>query len=58
MLDNVKNEDVAADEQISDEQLKEVSGGVDFEKLRQENLDKSKSDSKLEELRRDNLEKS
>ncbi|HZG40426.1 MAG TPA: hypothetical protein VEZ50_17250 [Nodosilinea sp.] len=43
------------DDSLSDEQLKEVSGGVDFEQLRQENLDKDAS--RLDEIRRDNLEK-
>ncbi len=43
------------DESLSDEQLKEVSGGVDFDQLRQENLDKDAS--RLDDIRRENLEK-
>lgn len=43
------------DDALSDEQLKEVSGGVDFERLRQENLEKDAS--RLDEIRRENLEK-
>lgn len=44
------------DESLSDDQLKEVSGGVDFDQLRRENLDKDAS--RLDEIRRENLEKS
>lgn len=51
--DNVKA--ATEDDSLSDEQLKEVSGGVDFERLRLENLDKDAS--RLDEIRRDNLEK-
>lgn len=43
------------DEQLSDEQLKEVSGGVNFDQLRRENLDKDASN--LDEIRRENLDK-
>ncbi|MBD1873444.1 hypothetical protein H6F75_08125 [Nodosilinea sp. FACHB-131] len=43
------------DDSLSDEQLKEVSGGVDFDRLREENLDKDAS--RLDEIRRENLEK-
>ncbi len=43
------------DESLSGEQLKEVSGGVDFEQLRRENLDKDAS--RLDDIRRKNLEK-
>jgi hypothetical protein len=44
------------DEALSDDQLKDVSGGVDFNQLRRENLDKDAS--RLDEIRRENLEKS
>jgi hypothetical protein len=46
---------VVEDESLSDDQLKEVAGGVDFDQLRQENLDKDAS--RLDEIRRENLEK-
>lgn len=46
---------IQVDEQLSDEQLKDVSGGVNFDQLRQENLDKDASG--LDEIRRENLEK-
>ncbi len=42
-------------EQVSDEQLQDVAGGVDFDKLRRENRDKSAVD--FDELRRDNRDK-
>jgi Mg/Co/Ni transporter MgtE len=44
--------------EVSDElrdQLEEVAGGVDFNQLRRENLDKDAS--RLDEIRRENLEK-
>ncbi|PSN12025.1 hypothetical protein C7293_21945 [filamentous cyanobacterium CCT1] len=53
MLEDTKV--VAEDESLSDDQLKEVAGGVDFDQLRQENLDKDAS--RLDEIRRENLEK-
>lgn len=60
MAEDMKKNDAATDEQLSDEQLKDVAGGVkggvDFDELRRENRDKSAS--KLDELRRENLEKS
>ncbi len=43
------------EEQLSDEQLQEVSGGVNFDQLRRENLDKDASN--LDEIRRENLDK-
>ena len=43
------------DEPLSDEQLDNVSGGVNFDQLRRENLDKDASN--LDELRRENLDK-
>jgi hypothetical protein len=43
------------DESLSDDQLEEVAGGVDFNQLRRENLDKDAS--RLDEIRRENLEK-
>lgn len=42
-------------EEIADEKLKEVAGGVNFDQLRRENLDKDASN--LDELRRENLDK-
>ncbi|MDJ0706675.1 MAG: hypothetical protein QNJ46_25675 [Leptolyngbyaceae cyanobacterium MO_188.B28] len=42
-------------EQLSDEQLEGVAGGVDFDQLRRENLDKDAVD--FDQLRRENLEK-
>ena len=53
MLEDTKV--VAEDESLSDDQLQEVAGGVDFDQLRQENLDKDAS--RLDEIRRENLEK-
>ncbi|MFQ4138482.1 hypothetical protein PGN35_019395 [Nodosilinea sp. PGN35] len=47
---------VTEDESLSDDELKEVSGGVDFDQLRRENLDKGAS--RLDQLREENLEKS
>lgn len=41
--------------QISDEQLESVGGGVDFDQLRRDNLDKDAVD--FDQLRRDNLDK-
>ena len=41
--------------QLSDEQLETVTGGVDFDQLRRDNLDKGAVD--FDQLRRDNLEK-
>ncbi|MEM9008788.1 MAG: hypothetical protein AAGE59_35420 [Cyanobacteria bacterium P01_F01_bin.86] len=43
------------DEQLSDDQLQDVAGGVNFDQLRRENLDKDASN--LDELRRENLDK-
>ena len=40
---------------VSDEQLENVSGGVDFDQLRRENLDKDAVD--FDQLRRENLDK-
>ena len=41
--------------QLSDEQLAAVTGGVDFDQLRRDNLDKGAVD--FDQLRRDNLDK-
>ena len=41
--------------QISDQQLESVVGGVDFDQLRRDNLDKDAVD--FDQLRRDNLDK-
>lgn len=38
--------------QISDQQLEQVTGGVDFDQLRRENLDKDAVD--FDQLRREN----
>lgn len=43
------------EEQLSDDQLKDVSGGVNFDQLRRENLDKDAAN--IDELRRENLDK-
>ena len=42
-------------EQFSDQQLEQVSGGVDFDQLRRENLDKDAVN--FDELRREKLDK-
>lgn len=42
-------------EQLSDDQLEGVSGGVNFDQLRRENLEKDAVNT--DELRRENLEK-
>lgn len=54
MIEDTKKA-VAEDESLSDEQLKEVSGGVDFDQLRRENLDNDAS--RLDDIRQENLEK-
>ena len=41
--------------QLSDEQLEAIAGGVDFDHLRRENLDKGAVD--FDQLRRENLDK-
>ncbi|MEM0979427.1 MAG: hypothetical protein AAGH78_04045 [Cyanobacteria bacterium P01_H01_bin.58] len=41
--------------QLSEQQLENVSGGVDFDQLRRENLDKDAVD--FDQLRRENLDK-
>ncbi|MEM0979613.1 MAG: hypothetical protein AAGH78_04985 [Cyanobacteria bacterium P01_H01_bin.58] len=46
---------IANEEQLSDDQLKDVAGGVDFDQLRRENLDKDAVNT--DELRRENLDK-
>ncbi len=55
MTEETKKDAASKDEQLSDEQLKDVSGGVNFDQLRRENLDKDASN--LDELRRENLDK-
>lgn len=52
--EKAKNE-VAEEGQLSDDQLEGVAGGVNFDQLRRENLDKDAS--RLDELRQENLEK-
>ena len=41
--------------QLSDEQLDTIAGGVDFDQLRRDNLDKDAVD--FDQLRRENLDK-
>ncbi len=41
--------------QLSDQQLNAIAGGVDFDQLRRENLDKDAVD--FDQLRRENLDK-
>ena len=41
--------------QLSDQQLDAIAGGVDFDQLRRENLDKDAVD--FDQLRRENLDK-
>ncbi|MBW4482020.1 MAG: hypothetical protein KME14_05720 [Tildeniella torsiva UHER 1998/13D] len=55
MIEDTAKTVAVEDESLSDDQLKEVSGGVDFDQLRRENLDKDAS--RLDEIRRENLEK-
>ncbi|NJL87246.1 MAG: hypothetical protein HC886_16735 [Leptolyngbyaceae cyanobacterium SM1_1_3] len=45
----------ASEEQLSEEQLKNVAGGVNFDQLRRDNLDKDAS--QIDEIRRENLDK-
>lgn len=42
-------------DQLSDDQLEDVAGGVNVDQLRRENLDKDASN--LDEIRRENLDK-
>lgn len=42
-------------DQLSDQQLVQVAGGVDFDQLRRENLEKDAVD--FDQLRRENLDK-
>jgi hypothetical protein len=55
MIEDTKKAAATEDESLSDDQLEEVAGGVDFNQLRRENLDKDAS--RLDEIRRENLEK-
>ncbi len=55
MTEDTEKTVAVEDESLSDDQLKEVSGGVDFDQLRRDNLDKDAS--RLDEIRRENLEK-
>ncbi|MCG8362380.1 MAG: hypothetical protein MJA27_03485 [Pseudanabaenales cyanobacterium] len=52
--DKIKSK-AAEEGQLSDEQLEGVAGGVNFDQLRQENLEKDAS--RLDEIRQQNLEK-
>ncbi|MEA5449686.1 bacteriocin [Leptolyngbya sp. CCNP1308] len=55
MIEDTSKAATIEGEALSDDELKEVSGGVDFEQLRRDNLDKDAS--RLDEIRRENLEK-
>jgi hypothetical protein len=55
MIEDTKKAEATEDESLSDDQLEEVAGGVDFNQLRWENLDKDAS--RLDEIRSENLEK-
>ena len=55
MSDAKKQQSPESQAQLSDEQLEQVSGGVDFDQLRRDNLDKDAVD--FDQLRRDNLDK-
>lgn len=56
MSEQDKTKGKAAEEgQLSDDQLEGVAGGVNFDKLRQENLDKDAVD--FDKLREENLNK-
>ena len=56
MSEQEKSKAKATEEgQLSDDQLEGVAGGVNFDQLRQENLDKDAS--RLDEIRRENLDK-
>ena len=55
MSEQDKKQDAASEGQLSDEQLEGAAGGVDFDQLRRENLDKDAVD--FDKLRQENLEK-
>ncbi|MDB9527501.1 hypothetical protein PN498_16000 [Oscillatoria sp. CS-180] len=55
MTEQAKKDANPKGEQLSDDQLKDVSGGVNFDELRRENLDKDATN--FDELRRENLDK-
>ena len=50
-----KQQSIELPAQLSDQQLEQVAGGVDFDQLRRENLDKDAVD--FDQLRRENLDK-
>ena len=54
-MKNAAKDAVNKAEELAEDALKEVSGGVNFDQLRRENLDKDASN--LDELRRENLDK-
>ena len=55
-MSDIKNQSAAqSHDQLSDQQLEQVAGGVDFDQLRRENLDKDAID--FDQLRRENLDK-
>ena len=55
MSEQDKKQASTSEGQLSDEQLEGVAGGVDFDKLRRENLEKDAVD--FDKLRQENLEK-
>ena len=55
MSDIKKQPAAQSQDQLSDQQLEQVAGGVDFDQLRRENLDKDAVD--FDQLRRENLDK-
>ena len=55
MSDINKQTAAQSQEQLSDQQLEQVSGGVDFDQLRRENRDSNAVD--FDQLRRENLDK-
>ena len=55
MSDVKQQQSLESQAQLSDEQLEQVAGGVDFDQLRRDNLDKDAVD--FDQLRRDNLDK-
>ena len=55
MSEQDKKKTPMAEGELSDEQLEGAAGGVNFDQLRQENLDKDATD--FDKLRQENLEK-
>ena len=55
MSEQDKKQASTSEGQLSDEQLEGAAGGVDFDQLRRDNLDKDAVD--FDKLRQENLEK-